>query len=201
MDALQQVSSWVASCSEKAQGQPRVFDNRSKSLPSQLPEKIKAGGEVKRNYLAIGSGFYETSDDPQKPPEVPLAILKTLCDEGLLTGKPEVDLYVNPNACQAMATSLQPLHDRGITVRPATIPTIVFGEGARRSLHAKFLFSANGRDNSNGCTSSWVYPGSGNLTYPGFANKMSAAAGNLEAGVVFTPNSLCWQKNKATPEH
>lgn len=201
MNALQQVSSWINACSAKAQGQPRVFDNRSKSLLSQLPEQIKAGGEVKRNYLAIGSGFYETSGDPQKPPEVPLAILKTLRDEGLLTGKPEVDLYVNPNACQAIATSLQPLHDRGITVRPAAIPTIVFGEGARRSLHAKFLFSANSRDNSNGCTSSWVYLGSGNLTHPGFVNKMSAAAGNLEAGVVFTPNSLCWQKNKATPEH
>lgn len=201
MNALQLVSSWINACSEKAQGQPRVFDNRSKSLLSQLSEKIKAGGEVKRNYLAIGSGFYETSDDPQRPPEVPLAILKALRDEGLLTGKPEVDLYVNPNACQAIATSLQPLHDRGITVRPAAIPTIVFGEGARRSLHAKFLFSANSRDNSNVCTSSWVYLGSGNLTHPGFANKMSAAAGNLEAGAVFTQNSLCWQKNKATPEH
>jgi hypothetical protein len=67
-------------------------------------------------------------------------------------------------------------------------------------LHAKFLFSANDRDNSNACTSAWIYLGSGNLTHPGFANKMSAAAGNLEAGVVFSPNSLCWKKNKATPE-
>lgn len=201
MLAQQQVRQWINVCSKRANGQPRVFDNRNKSLLSQLPEKIKAGGEVKRNYLAIGSGFYETSDDPQKPPEVPLAILKTLRDEGLLTGKPEVDLYVNLNACQAIATSLQPLRDRGITVRPAAIPTIVFREEARRSLHAKFLFSANSRDKSNACTSSWVYLGSGNLTHPGFANKMSAAAGNLEAGVVFTPNSLCWQKNGATPEY
>lgn len=200
MNALQQVSRWIDACSKKAQGRPRVFDNRSKSLLSQLPEKIKASGEVKRNYLAMGSGFYETSDDPLKPPEVPLAILKTLRDEGLLTGKPEVDLYVNPNACQAIATSLQPLQNCGITVRPAAIPTIVFGEGARRSLHAKFLFSANSRDNSNACTSSWVYLGSGNLTNPGFANKMSATAGNLEAGVVFAPSSLFWQKDKATSE-
>lgn len=200
MNALQQVSGWINACSKKAQGLPRVFDNRTKSLLSQLPGKIKAGGEVKRNYLAMGSGFYETSDGPQKPPEVPLAILKTLRDKGLLTRKPEVDLYVNPNACQAIATSLQPLQDRGITVRPAAIPTILFGEGTQRSLHAKFLFSANYRDNSNACTSAWIYLGSGNLTHPGFANKMSAAAGNLEAGAVFSTNSLCWQKNKATPE-
>lgn len=200
MNALQQVSRWIDACSKKAQGRPRVFDNRSESLLSQLPEKIKASGEVKRNYLAIGSGFYETLDDPQKPPEVPLAILKSLRDEGLLTGKPEVDLYVNPNACQAIATALKPLQELGITIRPAAIPEIVFGEGARRTLHAKFLFSANSRDNSNVCTSAWVYLGSGNLTHPGFANKMSAVAGNLEAGVVFAPNSLCWQ-NKATLEH
>ena len=201
MDAQKQVREWIDACLKKAHGQPRVFDNRSNSLLSQLPEKIKAGGEGKRNYLAIGSGFYETLDDLQKPPEVPLAILKTLRDEGLLTGKPEVDLYINPNACQAIATSLKPLQDRGITVRPAAIPPIVFGEGARRSLHAKFLFSANSRDNSNACTRSWVYLGSGNLTHPGFANKMSAAAGNLEAGVVFAPNALYWQENKTTPEN
>lgn len=200
MNAQQQVGNWIDACSGKARGSPRVFDNRNNSLLSQLPEKIKVGGESRRNYLAIGSGFYETSDDPQKPPEVPLAILKTLRDGGLLTRKPEVDLYVNPNACQAIATSLQALRKRGITVRPAAIPSIVFGEGARRGLHAKFLFSANRRDSAKGCTSAWVYLGSGNLTHPGFANRMSAAAGNLEAGVVFTPNSLHWRKDRATPE-
>lgn len=200
MNALQQVSRWVNACSAKTQGQPRVFDNRSKSLLSQLPEKIKASGEVKRNYLGMGSGFYETSDGLQKPPEVPLAILKTLRDEGLLTEKPEVDLYVNPNACQSIATSLQPLDDRGITVRPAAIPSFVFGKVTQRSLHAKFLFSANYRDNSNTCTSAWIYLGSGNLTPTGFANKMSAAAGNLEAGVVFSPNLLYWQKKEDAPE-
>jgi hypothetical protein len=203
MNALQQVRQWIDVCSEKAQGRPRVFDNRGKSLLSQLPEKIKPSGEVKRpcNYLAMGSGFYEASADHGKPPEVPLTILKTLRNMGLLTKKPKVDLYVNPNACQAVATSLQPLQNCGITVRPAAIPTIVFREGAQRTLHAKFLFSANYRDNSNACTSAWIYLGSGNLTHPGFANAMSASAGNLEAGVVFAPNSLFWQKNKTTHDH
>ena len=201
MNALQQVSSWINACSEKAQGQPRVFDNRSKSLLSQLPEKIKAGGEVKRNYLAMGSGFYEASADPQKPPEVPLAILKTLRDEGLLTRKPEVDLYVNPNACQAIAAAPKSVQDLGIRIRPAAVPATVFGENRQRSLHAKFLFSANYREDSNACASAWVYLGSGNLTHPGFSSKMSATEGNLEAGVVFHPNSLCWEKEKDSPEH
>lgn len=199
-NARSQVKKWVVACSKRAQGQSRFFDNRNNSLLSQLPGKIKTGGDIKRNYLAIGSGFYETSENPQKPPQVPLEILATLRVEGLLTAKPELDLYVNPNACQAIAISLQPLQQCGVTVRPAAIPTVVFGEGVRRSLHAKFLFGANWRDKSNACTSSWVYLGSGNLTNPGFANKMSPTAGNLEAGVVFTPDSLCWQKNKTTPD-
>lgn len=194
-----QVSEWIATCVEQAQGQPRFFDNRKQSLLSQLPEKIKAASEVKRNYLAMSSGFYETSDDPKKPPEVPLEILKTLRDEGLLTKTSKIDLYVNPHACQAIATSLEPLQNRGITVRPAAIPPLIFGESIQRSLHAKFLFSANVKDSSNACTSPWIYLGSGNLTHPGFARKMNATAGNLEAGVVFAPDALNRQKDKATP--
>lgn len=54
-----------------------------------------------------------------------------------------------------------------------------------RSLHAKFIFSANwAKKKSNKCSSPWVYLGSGNLTKPGFMNK-AGSVGNLEAGVVF----------------
>lgn len=201
MNAQKKVSGWIDACSKKAQGRSRVFDNRHQSLLSQLPEKIETNGEVKRNYLAMGSGFYETSSGHGNTPEVPMKIVNTLRDAGLLTTKPELDLYVNPLACQAIATSVMPLLSCGVTVRPAAIPKIVFGEGVQRSLHAKFLFSANYRDNSNACTSAWVYLGSGNLTHPGFANKVGASAGNLEAGVVFFPDSLCWRKNKTTEAH
>lgn len=201
MNATHQVGQWIAACSKKAQGKPRFFDNRGKSLLSQLPDKVKACGEVKRNYLAMGSGFYEASTDHGKPPGVPVAIVNAMRANGLLTTTPVVDLFVNPMACQAIATTAKPLQAFGITIRPAAIPPIVFGEGARRSLHAKFLFSANHRDNSNACTSAWAYLGSGNLTHPGFENKMSANAGNLEAGVVFAQNSLCWTENKKTQDY
>ncbi len=200
-NALSQVERWIVACSKKAQGTSRFFDNRNSSLLAQLPEKIKAGGSVKRNYLAIGSGFYETSDNASKPPDIPMKILQTLGAANLLTQNPEVDIYVNPMACQAVATSLEPLKKSGVTVRAAATPTMVFGEGAQRSLHAKFLFSANYRDNSNACISAWVYLGSGNLTHPGFANRMSPNEGNLEAGVVFDPNPLYWQIEKTTPEN
>lgn len=201
MLALQQVRKWVAACSKKAEGEPRFFDNRNSSLLSQLPGKIKAVSTVKRNYLAMGSGFYETPGNPQRPPDVPLAIRKTLSDEGLLTARPDLELYVNPDACQSIASTLQPLNDNGFRVLPAAVSPVLFGEGARRSLHAKFLFSANSRDSSNTCSSPWVYLGSGNLTRPGFTKTMNASSGNLEAGVVFTPGTLYWQKKKTTPEH
>jgi hypothetical protein len=99
-------------------------------------------------------------------------------------------------ACQAIATTANSLQALGIKIRPAATPPFVFGEGARRSLHAKFLFSANYRDNSKACGHAWTYLGSGNLTHPGFYNQINPNAGNLEAGVVFAQNSLCWNENK-----
>lgn len=213
-NAQLQVSSWIAICMRKAIGKPRFFDNRSKSLLAQLPEKIKACGEMKRNYLAMGSGFYEGSAENGNPPVVPLAIVEALRNANLLTSKlldvekinglptkRGVDIYVNPLACQAIATAVETLQKHGMTIRPVAISKSVFGEGAQRTLHAKFIFSANYRDNSSACNSVWVYLGSGNLTHPGFANKMSASAGNLEAGVVFAPNLLYWKENKTTQGH
>jgi hypothetical protein len=149
----------------------------------------------------MGSGFHETSTDHGKLPEVPVAIVNSIRGQGLLTMKPEVALCVNPIACQAIATTTKPLQARGITIRPTDILSIVFGEGAQRTLHAKFLFSANNRDNSNACTSAGIYLGSGNLTHPGFANKMSACAANREVGVVFAPNSLYWEETTTTKGH
>lgn len=196
--AFTQLKHWIATCVEKEQGQPRFFDNRDASLLSQLPRRIKASNTARRNYLALGSGFYETSDNPKLAPAVPLAILDTLRDEKLLTEKADIDLYVNPSACQAVALSTKPLLDAGVNIRPASVPTAVFGEGAQRSLHAKFLFSGNYREDSDSCSSPWVYLGSGNLTHAGFVNKMNPAGGNIEAGVVFSPGALFWYANKTT---
>lgn len=201
MNALQQVREWIGTCSKNAKGEQRFFDNRGKSLLFQLPKKIKVNGIVSRNYLAMGSGFYEDSADKSSPPKVPLDIVRSLQNEGLLTMKPEVDLYVNPMACQAIANSVQSLQEHGITTRSAITEQILFGKGAQRTLHAKFLFSANYRENSSICNSAWVYLGSGNLTHPGFSYKMGASAGNLEAGVVFAPDSLHWKKIKTNQEH
>ncbi len=202
-DPQKQLNDWILSCSKKAKGQAaRFFDNRRKSLLDQLPAKIKAcGSGVARNYLAMGSGFYEAAADQMRVPEVPEKIIKKLKNNTLLTQRPEIDIYVNPSACQSVATSVRALNKLGVTVRPAGQPSSVFGDSAlQRTLHAKFLFSANYRDNSPACNSAWVYLGSGNLTNPGFANKMSVSAGNIEAGVVFAPDGLLWKGGKNVDE-
>jgi hypothetical protein len=191
--AKKQLDAWIHLCTKNAKGMPRLFDNRKQSLMHQLPGKIRAcSSGVTRNYLAMGSGFYEGASKGDAP-IVPIKIVELLKDEELLTKKPEVDIYVNPMACQSIASSVKTLNNLGITVRKAGQPSDVFGDGKQdRGLHAKFLFSANYRDTSDSCSSAWVYLGSGNLTNPGFSNKMSISAGNLEAGVVFAPSGLLW---------
>ncbi len=187
---------------KKTRPSPRFFDNREQSLLCQLPALVKdTGRSTARNYLAMGSGFFESSNNGNVIPKVLQQIVAKLQNGNnkphLLTNDPEVDIVVNPKACQAVAQSLQAIQDEGWTVRPAHQPDY-FGPNSVRALHAKFIFSANYRDNSPLCNAAWLYLGSGNLTGPGFANKMSKNSGNLEAGVVFAPGTLYWESDKGT---
>jgi len=194
-----QFEDWVSECTNKAKNQSRFFDNREKSLLKQLRSKIKScTNETARAYLAMGSGFYETVSDQSRPPNIPKMIIEELkksdlTKRPLLTKKPTIDLYVNPKDCQSIATSVGAMKKQGITVRQAAQPPEIFGVHPQRKLHAKFLFSANRRENIY--NSAWVYLGSGNLTTPGFTCKMSTS-GNFEAGVVFAPRGLLWKEGK-----
>lgn len=175
---------------------PRFIDNRKRSFIDQLPEMVAATGITsRRNYLAMGSGFYEGTSDKDEVPSMLRNIVDTLQEHQVLTARAEIDVFVNPQGCQAVATSLGALKASNFVVRPAGQPSY-FGQTLRRALHAKFLFSANYRENSNVCNSAWIYLGSGNLTGPGFGNQMSARGGNLEAGVVFAPDELYWKVDK-----
>lgn len=180
------------------QKNPRFFDNRESSLLGQLPEQVKLfASSTRRNYLAMGSGFYETAKAGQLP-VVPKAIMDSLIDAGLLTQHPETDIFVNPEQCQGVAAAVD-LFDSNITVRPAHTPEVLFGKNSRRSLHAKFIFSANQRENSPTCNSAWVYLGSGNLTPAGFTEKTHAKKGNVEAGVVFNCEGFNWHLCQKRP--
>lgn len=178
---------------------PRVFDSRHAALVDQLPKLVrKHCSEVARNYLGMGSGFFESPQEDGRVPKVLDQTVKTLQEAGLLTKSPEVDIFVNPRGCQAVATSFKAIREKEWSVREAYKPEF-FSEGEIRSLHAKFLLGANSRTKSPLCSSAWVYLGSGNLTTAGFAQKMSESGGNLEAGVVLPAGELYWKPARGVP--
>lgn len=187
---------WIKKAAKRGNGAtPRFFDNRQKSLLDQLPEMIKThASNTARNYLGMGSGFYESSASRDRVPSVLKRVVAGLREADLLTKEPAIDVFVNPRGCQAVADSVCSINKAGWRVREAGVPD--YFKAASRSLHAKFIFSANSRDNSTLCNSAWLYLGSGNLTSPGFANAVGADIGNLEAGVVFAPESLQWYATK-----
>lgn len=192
------VKSWINVCEGHAHGTTRLFDNRQRSLFDEVKLRL-ASSVATRNYLAMGSGFYEAPSNGQA--RIPGKIVKGLTDAHILTKRCEIDLFVNPSNCQAIAHSVPKIKKDipGITIRSAAAPKHVFGVNNYRSLHAKFLFAANWRQVSNACSSAWVYLGSGNLTDAGFMQPASQAAGNLEAGVVFFPRNLVWCGGKSVP--
>jgi hypothetical protein len=170
---------------------PRFFDNRGASLLAQLPDLVRThASSAARNYVGMGSGYYESPNGGRKIPSVLKGIVDRLQEAQLLTQHPEIDIFVNPKACQAVANSVAVCNKAGWTVRDAGQPECF---KIPRTLHAKFIFSAGHRANSEFCNGAWLYLGSGNLTSPGFANPMSSQSGNLEAGVMVTPKSLRWQ--------
>lgn len=187
--AAARFAAWIGQIAKRHRGyRPRFFDSRERSLFAQLPDLVQHhSGHVRRNYLALGSGFFEGEGAGGN--FVPERILETLKKEALITASCEKDLFVNPLACQAVAERQAWIAEKGWTIRAARAPAY-FG-ASPRSLHAKFIFSANWSERSNKCSSPWVYLGSGNLTNPGFMNK-AGSAGNLEAGVVFAPEKLKW---------
>jgi hypothetical protein len=183
----------------------RFFDNRRKGLLTQLPELARRhAGSVRRNCVYMGSGFYEGSVSQGQVPGVLRKIVNALKepkgDEGpLLTSSASVFVIAERTGCQAVALGLSAMKTLGWTVCPPAQPA--FLGSSVRTLHAKFIMSANDLSRTNNkCVSAWVYLGSGNLTPPGFVNYMSPSNGNLEAGVVFADESLTWYEDKQSPE-
>ncbi len=189
-----QFESWIERANRAAKkAVPHFFDNRDDSLLAQLPDMVrKHSSSSPRNYLAMGSGFFESPKKDDNPPPVLRSIVNRLQDAHMLTKHVTIDVFVNPEACQAVANSVRALHMMGWAVREPRPPDYLASGSRPRLLHAKFIFSAHERDNSAFCNSAWLYLGSGNLTGPGFANCMSPQGGNLEAGVVFAPEQLRW---------
>lgn len=185
--AQQNLSLWIGQAAANAQGTARFIDNRGQSLWSHVKRKVEKTKVVSRNYLAMGSAYYQGANGTQLP-----SVLKTLLMDlhvaKQLTATAAIDLYVNPEACQAVAVAASAISADGWTVRPPR------KQEGHNFMHAKFIFSANRRSGSNQYSNPWLYFGSGNLTGPGLLKKASAAGGNLEAGVVLAPEYLLRQQ-------
>lgn len=185
--AQQKLEQWIRQATANAQGSPRFIDNRGQSLCAHVQRKVKNTEKAPRNYLAMGSAYYESANGTQVP-SVLAAVVTRLQEQRLLTAGAGVDVYVNPEACQAVALSTQTIAAEGWQVRPPR------KQEGQTFMHAKFIFSAKYIETNNRCGNPWVYFGSGNLTSPGFLKRASAAGGNLEAGVVLLPEYLLWKQ-------
>lgn len=184
-EALQALDDWRSIIATRMPNdvRPRFVDSRRLALLPQIVERVS---EEPRNYLAMGSGFYERGGAGL--PSVPAAVLAALGGRGALTPEPEVDLFVNPEGCQSVAGAMPAIADAGWSVRRpgrGPFPT-------PRGLHAKFLFGAQYDGRSPRCLRPWLYLGSGNLTAPGLL-RAGHEGGNVEAGVVLAPERLLWE--------
>ncbi|WP_019994986.1 phospholipase D-like domain-containing protein [Aureimonas ureilytica] len=165
---------------------PRFVDSRTQALLPQIIDRIAPG---RRNYLAMGSGFYEGGPGSAVP-QVPARIVEALRGANLLAPQAEIALFANPLGCQAVAGAMPAIAAAGWDVfRPGNGPF-----QHPRTLHAKFLFGAQADGRSSRCLRAWLYLGSGNLTHPGLLHAGSAG-GNFEAGVVLAPEGLDWEPN------
>lgn len=193
--AARKLAAWAALCAGHAgAAKPRIFDNRERSLLEGLLGYLREPARgTRRNLLALASGFFE-ADTGGGVPAVLDRIVWEIDALGLLTQSASVDIYVNEKACQSVATSMDAIEDAGWSVRTPTRP-LMFGAESLRTLHAKFIFSANSR--TEACTSAWLYLGSGNLTPAGFLNR-AGRAGNFEAGVFLDFPRLPWSAPAGT---
>ena len=198
LSPIRRFEGWLnQTAAQAADAKPRFFHSIDASMASQIPELVvHHAGAGARNYLALASGFFETTSDATQVPGVLQRIVHQQKAARLLTASPELDVFVNHLACQAVGTCTGALKKAGFAVRQARAPKTVFGDEAGRSLHAKFILAANSRENSHAFANAWMYLGSANLTGPGFERKSSASVGNLEAGVVFATGELYWNRVK-----
>lgn len=184
-EARVRLDKWIEEIKKRATKEPRFIDSRREALLTQILERI---GAAKRNHLSIGSGFYEGGEQVGLPRVLANIIGRLREKQKLTTGGTGIDIYVQPDACQSVATAVPAICAAGITIRkPAVL------SGRPRRLHAKFIFSAYRQSNSPRCTNAWLYLGSGNMTHNGL-HRSDREGGNLEAGVVLKPDNLVWNE-------
>ncbi|SES87336.1 hypothetical protein [Thorsellia anophelis] len=193
---------WLELTSKAAKGKPRFIDNRKKSFFNQLGNHISSFDcAVSRNFLAIGSGFFEETIKKYFTETVVSQIEYSLKENGLLTKTPYKVIYVNPLACQSIAQLRKEIEENNYKIHPAYINPNIYGENTQRTLHAKFIFSAKYSTKTDKYSHGWLYLGSGNITNPGFMNTAASKKGNLEAGVIFETGDIWGNHDDKSPKY
>ena len=162
---------------------PRFIDTREKTMREQVLEKL--GGRKK--HLVIGSGYYEAGDDSDG---LIANLRKELVRKKILTKDGELDLVLNPDNCQGLHAQAESLVKNGWRLRG---PGSCHAEHRQAKLHAKFLYVGK-HSGAGQIGDAKIYIGSANFSRMGFES--TVRNGNLEAGIVITPDpTLSWRRN------
>jgi len=204
--AVRRFDGWLQRAGESAERKkgtlPRFLDTRKRSVADQLADRLRAlatGTDPQTNAILLGSGFFEASESAAAVPSTLRLLLDKLKKTRRVTARPDVDVFVNPHACQAVASCAAAFKkDKAArwTIRPPGQPSY-FGATPVRFLHAKFVFGAQKRANSPRCGGAWICFGSANLTKPGFMSRADRG-GNIEANVFLRPEAIQWSGTSET---
>jgi len=164
----------------------RFMDTRERTMRNQVLEKMTGG---RKKHLVLGSGFYEAGEDAEAEGLIE-SLRAELVRNRKLAKNARLDLVLNPDNCQGLHAQAASLVEKGWKLRK---PGSCYDEHKQAKLHAKYLFLGK-HAGSGEIGPAQIYIGSANFSRMGFES--SAPNGNLEAGIVITPNpNLSWRRN------
>ena len=165
---------------------PRFVDTRKATMRSQVIDRL-TGGRMGR--LVIGSGFYEGSEGEEREGLIESLRAELVRGRQLAKNAP-LDLVLNPDSCQGLRAQAARLVDHGWALRK---PGSCHPEHSKARLHAKYLFLSKSAG-AGKIGPAQIYIGSANFSRMGFES--ASPSGNVEAGIVITPNpELSWRRN------
>ncbi len=165
---------------------PRFVDTRERTMRGQVIERLTGRN---KGRLVIGSGFYEGSEDEDREGLIQkLRVELMRCRR--LAKNAALDLVLNPDSCQGLHAQAEGLIENGWRLRK---PGSFYAEHNQAKLHAKYLLLA-AHTGTGEIGRAQIYIGSANFSRMGFDS--TASGGNLEAGIVITPDpKLSWRRN------
>ncbi|MCG5235542.1 hypothetical protein [Xanthobacter oligotrophicus] len=166
---------------------PRFVDTRKETMRSQVLERLTKGS---RRHLVIGSGYYEQGVSENTESLLESLHNQLVRERKLAKEDVALDLVLNEDSCQGLYECAEHLVGKGWKLRR---PGSLHKEHSQAKLHAKYLYLAQfGRKGEIGRAQ--IYIGSGNFSRAGFES--TAPHGNLEAGIVVSPDpTLSWRNN------